>query len=155
MFGLGFLSGPLPLSLAIDSPHQVVGGKATYRLQGAPPGATLAWSSYKDGKATGEFNAAYAGQAVEANGTLELTSEAWRPEDAGVWRKIVAVLGANGQVVASAIVEFVVQGAAPANPSQPYAQPSGSALFYLGDFAVTPGLALGGLALLYLLTKGK
>jgi hypothetical protein len=157
MKGLGYLSGlagALPLSLSIDSLRQVVGGKATYRLSGAPPGTTVLWSSFKNGKETGELRSGY-GQVVEPNGTLELTSEAWRTDDVGNWIKTVEVIDAEGKS-STAFVEFMVAEAPVAAAAQGYVPPQSNVLFYLGDFAVTPGIAIaGGLALLLLTGKGK
>lgn len=147
---LNGLAGALPLQLTIDSPRQVVGGKASYRLYGAPPGAGIRWTSYKNGAATGETDAVYPGQTVEANGTVELTSEAWRTDDIGEWVKEVKVVAEDG-TVSPAYVRFTVSAApvAPAPGAAAYQPASDSALFYLGDTAITPLMAGIGLVLLY------
>jgi hypothetical protein len=59
MYGLGYLGAALPVSFVINSPVQYVGKQPTYRISNATPGAQVYWSSYKDGKDTGEVRAAY------------------------------------------------------------------------------------------------
>lgn len=157
------LRDALPLQLTIDSPSQVVGGKPTFTLIGAPPGATVLWSSYKDGQATGEFNSSY-GQMVEANGTARLVGGDWATGDVGTWIKEVLVQtpeGANQR----AVVQFQVRNApatippgAPGSPAIP--TPAGGdffskTLFSIGSFHVTGGLALAAGAALYFLSGKK
>lgn len=154
--GLGFLSAALPLSLSINSTNQVVGGKPVFTVIGAPPGATVFWSSYKDNKATGEYNSGY-GQVVESNGTAELEGGAWTESDIGIWTKEVLIQAPDG-TNNRAMVQFRVS-AAPAAPGNPAPSPAGNflsdPLFYLGDFPVTPVVAgIGGVAL-YFLTKKR
>lgn len=154
--GLGFLSAALPLSLSINTTNQVVGGKPTFTVIGAPPGATVYWSSYKDGKATAEYNSSY-GQIVESNGTAELEGGAWIDSDVGVWTKEVLIQSPDG-TNNRAIVQFRVSPA-PATAPAPTPTASGNflsdPLFYLGDFPVTPVVAgIGGVAL-YFLTKKR
>lgn len=155
MFGLG---EAVPLQLTIDTPYQVVAGAPKFTLIGAPPGATILWSSYKDGIATAEFNASY-GQLVEANGTARLDGGPWTAADVGTWTKEVLIQspdGANNR----AMVQFRVSAASsPTTPASPSAQPVGSfwenPLFSIGDFEVTPAAAGIGLAALYFFTKKK
>ena len=102
MFGFGAV---IPISLEIDSPYQIVGRKGKFRIIGAPPGAEIYWSSYKDGVATGELNSSY-GQKVEANGTAEL-EQSWTPEQVGNWVKEILVQDADGTNY-TAMVQFTV-----------------------------------------------
>ena len=109
----GLLGAALPLSLRINTPYQVVGSKPTFTLIGATPGATVFWSSYKDGSPTGEYNASY-GQTVEANGTVELEGGQWTESDIGTWIKEVLIQspdGANNR----AMIQFAVSPAAAAS----------------------------------------
>jgi hypothetical protein len=156
MFGLG---EALPLSLTIDTPFQAVAGAPKFTLVGAPPGATILWSSYKDGVATAEFNASY-GQLVEANGTARLDGGAWTAADVGNWTKEVLIQSPDG-TNNRAMVQFRVSAASP-TPSgtvSPAQQPVSNfwenPLFSIGDFEVTPAIAGIGLAALYLFTKKK
>jgi len=149
-FGLG---EALPLSLTIDTPFQTVGGKPTFKLIGAPPGAAVYWSSYKDGVSTGEYNSGY-GQKVESNGTASLVGGEWKAADAGNWIKEVLVQ--DGDKNYTAMVQFRVGGAAPAAGSPP---PSSGGnfltdpLFSIGDFEITGGILLIGIGAFFLLKK--
>ena len=151
------LGEALPLQLTIDTPYQVVGGAPEFRIIGAPPGAAVLWSSYKDGQPTAEFNAGY-GQVVEPNGTAKLTGGAWLSTDAGTWIKEVLVQDANGQNYRG-VVQFRV-GAAPATTTTPTTPATTGSfwenpLFSVGDFEVTPAVAGLGLAALYFFTKKR
>jgi len=121
MFGYHGLGEAIPIQLSINTPYQQVGTPGKFRVIGAPPGATIYWSSYKDGKATGELNASY-GQVVEANGTAEL-EQTWREEDAGNWVKEILVQDAGGNNY-TAMVQFAVlpESASTAGPA-PAAEP--------------------------------
>lgn len=111
--GMRGLSAALPMTLSINSPYQIVGSKPTFRLIGATPGATVYWSSYKDGKPTGEYNASY-GQVVEPNGTVELEGGQWTENDIGTWMKEVLIQSPDG-VNSRAMVQFAVSPAAAAS----------------------------------------
>lgn len=155
MFGLG---EAVPLQLTIDTPYQQVGGAPKFTLIGAPPGAAILWSSYKDGSATGEFNASY-GQLVEGNGTAQLNGGAWTEADKGTWIKEVLIQSPDG-TNNRAVVQFRVSASAPTTaPTSPVAPHVGSfwenPLFSIGDFEVTPAVAGIGLAALYFFTKKK
>jgi hypothetical protein len=158
MFGLG---EAVPLQLTIDTPYQVVGGAPKFTLIGAPPGATIFWSSYKDGVATPEFNANY-NQLVEANGTARLTGGAWTGTDvAREWTKEVLIQSPDG-TNNRAMVQFTVSAAPTPTPAGTVgsAQPAAGSfwenpLFSIGDFEVTPAVAGIGLAALYFFTKKK
>lgn len=104
--GLRGLGDALPISLTIDTPYQVVGGKPKFTLIGAQPGATIYWSSFKDNQATAEYNASY-GQTVGANGTAVLEGGAWTAADAGRWSKEILIQTPDGQNV-RAKVDFIV-----------------------------------------------
>lgn len=154
MYGLG---EAVALQLRINSPVQRVGETPTYILTGAPPGQTIAWTSYHNGEFTGELNSTY-GQVVEANGTARLVAGGpWQEDDIGTWQKIATFSDGT-----SAIVNFQVvpASAAPSPSPSPVPVATGSnwftePLFSLGDFEVTPAVALIGFGALYLLTKKR
>lgn len=152
------MGAALPLSLTIDTPYQVVGGAPKFTLIGAPPGATVLWSSYKDGVATAEFNAGY-GQMVEANGTAQLDGGPWTTADVGVWTKEVLIQSPDG-TNNRAMVQFKVSAAptpttTPSTPATHVGNFWENPLFSIGDFEVTPAKAGIGLAVLYLFTKKR
>lgn len=143
--GLGWLGAALPISLSINSPIQVVGQTPTYRISGAPPGAQVTWTSFKDGVATGEDMAGYSGQVVESNGTVELTGGAWTADNVGQWIKQVRIAAPDG-AVSQAVVMFSVVPASGQGGAPPVATGGSflsNPLFYLGEFAITPGVLLG------------
>jgi hypothetical protein len=153
------LRDALPLSLRIDSLAQVVGGKPVFTLIGAPPGADVYWSSYKDGAATGEFNSSY-GQKVESNGTAQLTGGEWAAGDVGRWTKEVLIQGPDGSNN-RAMVEFKVSAVPVTVPAGSAAPPMAAAgnflsepLFAIGSFQVTGLIALLGIGG-FLLLSGK
>ena len=158
--GLGDTAEELPLSLTINTPYQVVGGKAIYTLIGAPPGSTVYWSSYKDGQETGELNDSY-GQSVGSNGTAKLeAADAWKDTQAGVWTKIALVQTPDGKNH-TAMVQFRVSPTAPAG-SSPTATPAttgnffSDSLFNLGSFQVTGGmLVIGGVVAYFVFGKHR
>jgi len=98
----------IPISLEIDTPYQVVGRTGKFRIIGAPPGATIYWSSYKNGVATGELNSSY-GQKIEANGTAEL-EQVWTADHIGAWVKEILVQDSAGTNY-TAMVQFTVSPA--------------------------------------------
>lgn len=156
MHGLG---EPLPLQLTINSQIQRVGEAPVFTLIGAPPGATVLWSSYKDGVATAEFNAGY-GQHVESNGTAKLTGGNWTTADEGVWTKEVLVQDASGQNYRGMIQFRVVPATNSAASPVPTPTPASGdwlhqSLFSIGDFEVTPIVGGVALAALYFLTKKR
>lgn len=157
--GLGFMGAALPLSLTIDSQNQVVGGSPKFTLIGAPPGATVFWSSFKDNVATGEYNASY-GQLVEANGTAQLDGGAWTTADVGVWTKTVLIQSPDGTNNTAQVQFRVSPASTPTTPSTPVpVNQAGSfwenPLFTIGDFEVIPAIAGVGLAALYFFTKKR
>lgn len=103
------LGAVIPISLQIDTPYQIVGRKGKFRIIGAPPGAEIYWSSYKDGVATGELNSSY-GDKIGANGTAEL-EVSWAPDQMGNWVKEILVQDSAGTNY-TAMVQFSVMPAA-------------------------------------------
>lgn len=130
----GLLGAALPLSLRINTPYQIVGSKPTFTLIGATPGATVFWSSYKDGSPTGEYNASY-GQTVEANGTVELEGGQWTENDIGTWIKEVLIQSPDG-TNNRAMIQFAVSPAAIANAGTQPAASGGINSLVSGSFNV-------------------
>jgi hypothetical protein len=145
--GLSGLGAALPLSLSIDKPYQVVGGKPKFTLIGAPPGSPVYWSSYKDGKSTGELNASY-DQKVESNGTVELEGGAWTENDIGLWDKIVLVKDAQDNNL-TAKVTFRVSAAA--STQEPTSEPASGGIL---DTLMNDGIFLGNTFVPYLWLAG-
>lgn len=159
--GLLGLGAALPLSLAINSQNQIVGGKPKFTLIGAPPGSPVYWSSYKDGKSTGELNSSY-GQVVESNGTTELEGGAWTDADIGLWDKIVLVQDPAGANYTAKVTFRVSAAAPPATTQTPSPASSGGILdtlmndgVFLGDYFVPYAWLAGGAIGLYFIMKRR
>ena len=148
--GLG--DNSVPVSLTIDTPYQVVGGKPKYTLVGAYPGGEIYWTSYFNGQDTGEYNADY-GHKVEPNGTAVIEGGAWRPQDVGRWQKEILVQGVAGQNY-RAMVNFIVSDPSAATPapassgsssgSTPAANSGGAVTDFLSQ-----GFQIGGVTIPY------
>jgi len=89
-----FLAG-ISLTLGTDKRRYEVGEVPKYILQAGIPGSRVVWTSFKNGAATGEFNADY-GSVIGANGTAELSGNAWTDADAGQWEKQALVIAPDG-----------------------------------------------------------
>jgi len=87
--------GALSLSLSTDKRRYETGDAPKYILQAGLPGSRVLWTSFKNGAATGEFNADYS-QTIGANGTAELLGGAWLDADAGQWEKQALVIAPDG-----------------------------------------------------------
>lgn len=151
MYGL---NGALPISLQINSPTQLVGQQPTYRIANATPGAQVLWSSYLNGQDTHEVMASY-GQAIEANGSLEIAGGNWRDSDVGVWQKEITITNPDGTVSRAAVTFQVVQPQAASVPIvNTGADFFSTPLFNLGSFEVTP-VVLGVGLVVWMLFGGK
>lgn len=160
--GLGDLAGlgaSIPIQLSVDQPVMQVGKEARFRIVGAPPNATIYWSSYKNGQSTGELNASY-NQRTEQNGTAELpyTPSA---EQVGNWSKSVLIIDGEGKNY-TAMVQYQVREAAsiPTGNDTPLPAPSSGFLdtllnegFYLGSTFIPYVLIAGGLGVFIFLKK--
>jgi hypothetical protein len=92
----------------VNNPIQRVGEKATFLIIGAPPGAPIYWSSYKNGVATGELNADY-GHRTESNGTAQIEmSSPWTAEQTGDWIKEILIQDSTGNNYTAMVVYRVV-----------------------------------------------
>ena len=87
---MGDLLGDVQLSM--DKSFYRVGEKPLYRITGGTPGATIAWTSYKDGKPTGEYQATY-GQWLDNYGSAVIpAAQEWNENHIGAWRKDVIII---------------------------------------------------------------
>ena len=151
--------GVIGLSLSMDKATYKVGESPIYRITGAIPGATIAWSSTKNGQQTGEYQASY-GAKVDANGTAEVTGGAWTDADKGQWTKTAMILKPDGaydlsNVASFSVIAAPVAGGSPVNPVNSGGFLDGNVnLPIVGSVSKTVALVGGGLAL-YLLTKGR
>jgi len=127
------LGAPIPITLRIDRPVQTVGEKATFAIIGAPPGAPIFWSSYKNGVATGELNADY-GHRTESNGTAQIQmTQPWTADQAGDWIKEILIQDGAGNNYTAMVVFRVVP--APVAAPAPAPATSGGGLLS-GSFRV-------------------
>lgn len=152
--------GAITASLEANKSNYIVGDTPTYIVRAAIPGSRVLWTSFKNGEATGEYNADY-GHVVGANGTVELVAGGpWTPAEVGTWQKQALIIAPDGgQSLVQTV--FRVSEAAPAS-----APPGQSPLpvsrdfwrepfFSIGDFEVTPVIAAVAFGALYLFTKKR
>lgn len=153
---LGFL-GAIGLSLSMDKSTYKVGESPIYRIVGAIPGATIAWSSTKNGQQTGEYQASY-GAKVDANGTAEITGGAFTESDKGQWTKTAMILKPDGSYDLSNVAAFSVVAAQPATGSTP-PTPVGQQNNFLDDavdyLKENPAIAIGAAVGAYFLFSGR
>jgi hypothetical protein len=119
MFPLLGMLGAIGMSLETDKSTYKVGEIPIYRVRGAIPNSTISFSSWLNGQQTGEYQAAY-GSTVDANGTAEVTGDAWTDTQKGQWTKYALVVKPDGSYDVSNQVSFSVVGVAvPTNPTNP------------------------------------
>lgn len=144
--------GAIALQLTTDKRNYVVGDTPTYTLQAAVPGSRVAWTSFKDGKHTGEFQADY-GQTVDINGTAELVAGGpWMEDDVGQWQKQVLVIAPDGATSVAQV--FFTVGPVASTPSTPSTSSGGflDGSFDIAGFDVPkPAAYVGGALGLWLL----
>ena len=134
----GGLGAPIPITLRIDRPVQTVGDKATFAIIGAPPGAPIYWSSYKNGVATGELNADY-GHRTESNGTAQIQmTQAWTADQAGDWIKEILIQDGAGNNYTAMVVFRVI----PAPVAAPAPAPTGGGGGILGGSFQIAGVSI-------------
>lgn len=116
--GLDALMGALGVTLSTDKSVYKVGEKPTYRISGGVPGGGVAWTSFRNGQPTGEFQADY-GQDLTASGTLTIEGGPWSASDVGDWQKQILIVpvdyAGDYSTLATAQVEFTVVGAGAAS----------------------------------------
>jgi hypothetical protein len=146
--GLRGLRGTI--TLRTDKQAYLVGDAPIYQILGGAPNATIVWTSFKNGGASGEYQVSY-GQSLDAEGKGVFTSQPWKEEDVGYWEKQV-VLGNPDGTTSLAQVFFTVSKPAPTGSTTPAAEPS----FFDKEFdilgqKISGGMLLGGAALGFVL----
>jgi len=159
------LAGLSGMTLSINKAVFTVSEVPVYLISGAPPNATICWSSSKDGQPTGESGTCY-GQKTDSNGEWQSAGNAWLPGNVGSWQKVANVYPQGSNTPQTATVSFQVRPApAPAptptgttgGATAPGA--SGAGGFFSGSVNLfgqnIPNVALaGGAVLLVLLLSG-
>lgn len=91
--GLDQLMGALSnLSISTDKTTYKVGETPTYRISGGVPLGHVAWTSFKNGQPTGEFQADYPGDDLNESGALTVRAGAWSASDIGDWVKEILIV---------------------------------------------------------------
>ena len=98
-------------TLTVDRPvppTYSIGEAPVYTLTGAPPNATIYWSSTKNGQPTGETNQAYCADplrqfpcplmSTDSNGNFTVQAGPWPSGSAGGWVKQATVNGVSASV---------------------------------------------------------
>lgn len=118
------------LSFSMNRSAYAVGERPTYSITGAQPGGQIAWTSFKDGVATGEYQAFYGQYTDEQGNWSEQAVQPFSEADVGVWQKqaiVISSVNAPNDTIETAQFFFTVGSPAGANePGQPS---SGGGLF--------------------------
>lgn len=150
--------GEILLSLGVDKRRYEVGEAPKYIVQAGISGSKVLWTSFKNGAATGEFNADY-GQVIGANGTAELTGGPWTEADKGNWEKQALVIAPDGsqQLVQTffSVSPKAAGAATPTTPSSAVGNFWENPLFSIGGFDITPPIAIAAAIGGYFLTKKR
>lgn len=78
------------ITLQTDKPIYQVGEDMLFKIEGGFPNSLIAWTSFKDGVSTGEYQSAYPNQFLDAAGNLTLPLGApWQASHVGLWEKQV------------------------------------------------------------------
>src|SRR5215813_4488281 len=150
------LAGLSGMTLSINKAVFTVSEVPVYLISGAPPNATICWSSSKDGAPTGEDHTCY-GQQTDSNGEWQSAGNAWLPGNAGSWQKVAYAYPQGSNTPQTATVSFQVRPAPTASggATAPVASGGGAGGFFSGSvnlFGVNiPNVALAGGAVLLVL----
>lgn len=161
---LDCLMGALGVTVSTDKTTYRVGERPTYRISGGVPGGGMAWTSFKNGQSTQEFQADY-GQDLNAAGTATLEGGAWTASDIGNWQKQVLIVppdyAGDYNSLATGQVSFTVVGAGTAStsPTAQQSQAAGGILNQQVDLPIVgkvPVIAVAGAGVLgfFLLSSG-
>lgn len=168
--GLDALMGALGVTISMDKTIYRPGERPTYRISGGVPRGRVAWTSFKNGVSTGEFQADYPGDDLNDAGTLTIQGGAFTASDIGDWEKQILIVpedyAGDYSTLATGQVFFTVSAAgSSAPPPTPGATNSTTApksSTSLLDAKVTlPGLgavpvvAVAGVGLALVLLMGK
>lgn len=100
--GLNGLMGAIKFEM--DKSAYVPGDKPTYRITGGQPDSIIAWTSFKDGVATGEYQADY-GQRIGADGSWSAqATQPWSETDVGQWQKQAVVIAPDRTIETAQIL---------------------------------------------------
>jgi hypothetical protein len=117
--GLDCLMGVLGVSISTDKTVYKVGERPTYRISGGVPRGHIAWSSFKNGVSTGEFQADYPGEDLNDAGSLTIQGGPWSAGDVGDWQKQILIVpedyAGDYGTLGTAQVEFTVGSSASAS----------------------------------------
>ena len=151
--------GVIGLSLSMDKSTYKVGESPIYRITGAIPNSTIAWSSWLNGQPTGEYQSSY-GNKVDANGTAEITGGAFTDANKGQWQKVAMIVKPDGSydisnTVAFSVIAAPVAGGSPTNPVSTGGFFDGEIDLPVIGSVPKVGALIGAGALVYFLTKGR
>src|SRR3972149_7986931 len=90
--GLDALMGALGVTISMDKPIYRPGERPTYRISGGVPRGRVAWTSFRNGVNTGEFQADYPGDDLNDAGTLTIQGGAFTSADIGGWEKQILIV---------------------------------------------------------------
>jgi hypothetical protein len=93
--GIDVLMGALGVTVSTDKTNYKVGERPTYRISGGVPRGHVAWTSFKNGVSTGEFQADYPGEDLNDSGTLVIQGGPWAASDVGDWQKQILIVPEN------------------------------------------------------------
>jgi len=168
--GLDALMGALGVTISMDKTIYRPGEHPTYRISGGVPRGRVAWTSFRNGVNTGEFQADYPGDDLNDAGTLIIQGGAFTASDIGDWEKQILIVpedyAGDYSTLATGQVFFTVSAAgATATPVTPgatggTATPAKSTSFLdakvtLPGLGAVPVVAVAGVGLALVLLMGK
>lgn len=164
---LDCLMGAIGVNLSVDKTTYKVGEIPTYRISGGVPGGQIAWTSFKNGQSTNEFQADY-GQRLSDSGAATLQAgQPWTVSDVGDWEKQVLIIppdyAGDYNSLATAQVEFSVVSSSTASvtPAKPSIGSTGGilnqqvSLPLVGSVPVVAVAGVGLVVLFAVMGKGK
>jgi hypothetical protein len=155
--------GALGVTISTDKTVYKIGEKPTYRISGGTPKAHVAWTSFKNGQPTGEFQADYPGDDLNDGGTLTVQGAPWTASDVGSWQKQVLIVpegyAGDESQLATGIVEFTVSATDTAAKKPTAGTSSSQSLLdkkvNLPGVGSFPLILIGGVVLAFFAFKGK
>lgn len=169
--GLDALMGALGVTISMDKTVYRPGERPTYRISGGVPRGRAAWTSFKNGVNTGEFQADYPGDDLNDAGTLTIQGGAFTASDIGDWEKQILIVpedyAGDYSTLATGQVFFTVSAAGSSStPTTPGATTPGttttpkSTSFFdakvtLPGLGAVPVVAVAGVGLALVLLMGK
>lgn len=108
------------VTLKTDKQAYLVGDAPIYQILGGAPGASIVWTSFKDGSATGEYQVSY-GQSLGAEGRGVYTAAPWTDADVGLWEKQAILSNPDGTTSLAQVFFTVSKPAGSGTPLPPKA----------------------------------